>query len=45
MLPSVVLLHIWEVLGSNIIPETGYPERFLWFFSDPPGKFRDITLN
>jgi hypothetical protein len=23
-----VLLHVWEVLGSNLGPETGYPEVF-----------------
>jgi hypothetical protein len=38
-----LLLHIWEVLGSNV--ETGYPDwGFSWFYSVPPGKFQGSTL-
>jgi hypothetical protein len=42
----VLLLCIREVPGSNLGPETGYPDwDFSWFFSVPPEKFRDSTLN
>jgi hypothetical protein len=42
-MPSVewlaFLLCIPEVLGSNLSPEAGHPERgFLWFSSVQPGK-------
>jgi hypothetical protein len=41
----MLLLRIWEVQDSNISQETGYPVwGFHWFFSVPPGKFRDSTL-
>jgi hypothetical protein len=32
-----ILLHIREVPGSNIGPETGYPDRFPRFSLVPPG--------
>jgi hypothetical protein len=36
---------IREVPGSNLSPDTGYPDLgFSWLFSVPPGKFWDITL-
>jgi hypothetical protein len=39
-----LLSCIWEVLGSNLGPETCYPDRFfLWFFISPPGKYWDNT--
>jgi hypothetical protein len=31
------------VPGSNLIPETGYPDEF--FVDFPPGKFGDNTFN
>jgi hypothetical protein len=40
-----LLLRIREVLVSNLGLETGYPEWELsWFFSVPPGKWRDSAL-
>jgi hypothetical protein len=39
------LLHIWEVLGSNLGPETSYPDwTFSYFFSVFPGKCQDRPL-
>jgi hypothetical protein len=36
----------WEVLSSNLCLEIGYPKRgLLWFFSVPPGKCLNKTLN
>jgi hypothetical protein len=38
--------RIREVPGSNLGPETGYPDCvFSWFSSNPPGKYLDITIN
>jgi hypothetical protein len=32
--------------GSNLDPETGYPDwGFSWYSSIPPGKFPDSALN
>jgi hypothetical protein len=40
-----LFLRISEVPGSNLDPETGYPDlRFSWFSSVPPGECRHITL-
>jgi hypothetical protein len=37
---------VWDVLGSNLSPETGYSDGgFLWFSSVPSGKFWGSTLN
>jgi hypothetical protein len=44
ILPNVMdelltlLLHILEVLGSNLSPETGYPDRFFVVFLSPFGQ-------
>jgi hypothetical protein len=41
-----LLLRIREVPGSNLGPETDYPDwGFSWFSSVFPGKCRDSTLN
>jgi hypothetical protein len=38
--------HIREVPGSNLSPETGYPDRsFLWCSSVSLGKCRDSALH
>jgi hypothetical protein len=39
----ILMLHIWEVPGSKLGPDTDYSE-FLWFSSVPPGKCQDSTL-
>jgi hypothetical protein len=40
-----LLLRIREVPGSNLSPETAYPESGSWWFSsDPPGKYEDSAL-
>jgi hypothetical protein len=40
-----LLLRIWYVVGSNLGPETGYPDRKgLWFSSVLPNKCWNITL-
>jgi hypothetical protein len=39
-----LLSLIWEVPGSNINPETCYPDRFYVVFSVPAGKYRHNTL-
>jgi hypothetical protein len=40
-----LLLRIREVQGTNLGPETDYPDQGLsWFFSDSPGECRDNTL-
>jgi hypothetical protein len=39
------LLHVWEVLGSNLGPETDYPDwGFLLFSSVPPDECQVGTL-
>jgi hypothetical protein len=38
------LLHISELLGPDVGPETDYPRGFSWFFPVPPGKFWDSTF-
>jgi hypothetical protein len=43
-----LLLHVWEVLCSNLGPNTSYPDcDFSWFSSAPAGKWQDSrpTLN
>jgi hypothetical protein len=36
-----VVLYICEALGSNLGPETGYPDQgFMQFFSVPQGECR-----
>jgi hypothetical protein len=41
-----LLFRIWEVPGSIFGLGSGYLDWCLsWFFSGPPGKSRDITLN
>jgi hypothetical protein len=40
-----LLIRIREVPGSNLDPETGFPNSVAWFFSVTPGKCRDSTLN
>jgi hypothetical protein len=41
-----LLFHIWEVSGSNLGPETGFPEEDLqWFCSVCPGKCQISTAN
>jgi hypothetical protein len=40
-----LLFHIQEVPGSNLVPETDYSEGIFVFFSVPPGRCRDSTLN
>jgi hypothetical protein len=47
--PNVVvewlkLLRFREVTGSDLSPETGYPDWVFVVFSVPPGEFLDITL-
>jgi hypothetical protein len=51
ILPSIMiewlshLLRIWNVLGSILSPETGYPDwYFVWFSSVPPGERWDCTF-
>jgi hypothetical protein len=39
-----LLLHIWEVPGSNLGWKTSYPE-VIHDFPVPPGKYWDNTLN
>jgi hypothetical protein len=39
------LLHIWETPASNIVPEVNCPYcGFLYFPSDPQGKWRNISV-
>jgi hypothetical protein len=38
-------LHICEVLGLNLGPETGYPNCFSWFSSVYAGKRRNGDSN
>jgi hypothetical protein len=41
---STLLLRIWEIPGSKLGPETGYPDWGVWRVSSvPPGECRDIT--
>jgi hypothetical protein len=42
---ELVTLQIctWEVLGSSLGQNTGYPDRYLWFYSIPQQKFRGST--
>jgi hypothetical protein len=41
-----LLLHIQEILGSNLGPETHYPDLgFLWFYSVLPSKYDGSTVN
>jgi hypothetical protein len=41
----VPLLRILEVPSSNVISDTGYPDkRYLWVFSVPPGNSCDTIL-
>jgi hypothetical protein len=39
-----LLLHIQEVLGSNLGPETSYLDRFFVVSSVPPGECWDNPL-
>jgi hypothetical protein len=40
------LLCIQAIPGSNVNPDTGYPDpRIFVVFSVPPGKCQDSTLN
>jgi hypothetical protein len=47
-MPNVVveglalLLHIREVPSLNLGPETCHTDSVSWFFSAPPGKYREI---
>jgi hypothetical protein len=41
---SFVLIHILEVLSSNVGPDTGFPDVFVVFLSFSR-KFRDTTSN
>jgi hypothetical protein len=39
------MLRVLELPDSNLGPETGYSDRGLsWFFSVPPGEFRDSAV-
>jgi hypothetical protein len=41
-----LLLRIREVMSSGLDPDTGYADwGLLWFYSVPPGKCWDSTLN
>jgi hypothetical protein len=40
---STLFLRTRDVQGSNLGPETGYPE-FSWFSAVPPSKCRDSSL-
>jgi hypothetical protein len=41
-----ILLCIRQVSGSNLSPETSYPDSgFSWFFKVPPPRSQDITTN
>jgi hypothetical protein len=41
-----LLLLIREVPGSNLCPNTSYPDRGVsWFYSAPPDKYQDSALN
>jgi hypothetical protein len=40
---SSLQFYICDVLASDLSTGTSYPGRFLWLFSAPPGKYRDIT--
>jgi hypothetical protein len=41
----LALLHIREVTGSVLWPETAYPVWDISFSSFPPGKYWDSVLN
>jgi hypothetical protein len=39
------LLHIWEVLGSNLGPQTSYPDcRISWISSVRPSNYKYLKL-
>jgi hypothetical protein len=39
-----LLLRFWEVLSSNLGPETGYPDCFFFHGFSSPSRCRDNTL-
>jgi hypothetical protein len=37
-----LLLHIWEVPGSDFVTETSHPDRLFIVFPVPPPKSREV---
>jgi hypothetical protein len=44
-LSLALLLHISEVLGSDINPETGSPDRIFMAFLSHPGRCQNSAVN